>query len=102
MKIKIQPSAKNDIRRGYRFYEERESGLGEYFSDSIFTSIDSLQLYAGIHRLHGRFFRFHARPFPFWIYYRIDKEIYFIVAVLDARQNPKTIKKLEQSLENNS
>jgi plasmid stabilization system protein ParE len=97
VKIRIQPSAKQDIRRGYRFYEERESGLGSYFSDSIYTSIDSLQLYAGIHRTRGPFYRFHARPFPFWIYYRIDKDICFIVAVLDARQNPERIQRIEQS-----
>ena len=95
MKIRIQPSAKQDIRRGCRFYEERESGLGSYFSDSIYTSIDSLQLYAGIHRKRGPFYRFHARPFPFWIYYRIDKDTCFIVAVLDARQNPERIHRIE-------
>ncbi|MEM1157249.1 MAG: type II toxin-antitoxin system RelE/ParE family toxin [Verrucomicrobiota bacterium] len=97
MKIRIQPSAKQDIRRGYRFYEQRESGLGSYFSDSIYSSIDSLQLYAGIHRMRGPFYRFHARPFPFWIYYRIDQSACFIVAVLDARQNLETIQRIEQS-----
>lgn len=98
MRIRIQPSAKQDIRRGYRFYERREAGVGSYFSDSIYASIDSLHLYAGMHRMRGPFYRFHARPFPFWIYYRIDEATCFVVAVLDARQNPEKIEDVEQSL----
>jgi hypothetical protein len=34
---------------GFRFYEAQDEGLGDYFLNSIFSDIDSLQLYAGIH-----------------------------------------------------
>lgn len=55
-----------------------------------------------MHRTRGPFYRFHARPFPFWIYYRIDNEICYIVAVLDARQNPEKIQEIEQSRRGNN
>jgi len=37
---------------GRLFYEKQGEGLGEYFFDSIFSDIDSLALFAGIHEKH--------------------------------------------------
>ena len=50
MKIIILPSAREDLAEGFRFYEQQEEGLGSYFLESLFSDIDSLRLYAGIHR----------------------------------------------------
>ncbi len=49
MKIKILEEAEQDLIDGFTFYEAQESGLGDYFLDSLFSDIDSLQLFAGIH-----------------------------------------------------
>ena len=49
MTIKISESAKNDLIRGFWFYESQSNGLGDYFLDSIFSEIDSLVIYAGVH-----------------------------------------------------
>ena len=49
MKIEILSSAMSDLAEGRQFYEEQRVGLGEYFFDSLFSDIDSLTLYAGIH-----------------------------------------------------
>ncbi len=49
MRIQILEDAQQDILDGFYFYESQEKGLGDYFLDSIFADIDSLQLYAGIH-----------------------------------------------------
>ena len=51
MKIEILSSAMADLAEGRQFYEEQSEGLGEYFFDSLFSDIDSLTLYAGIHKL---------------------------------------------------
>jgi hypothetical protein len=50
MKIRLLSSAFNDLARGRDFYEQQGEGLGSYFLDSVFSDIDSLMLYAGIHR----------------------------------------------------
>jgi len=50
MKIRILSSAYNDLKAGRKFYEKQGEGLGEYFFDSLFSDIDSLMLYGGIHR----------------------------------------------------
>ena len=100
MKVSILPSAKRDLERGVRFYENQQQGLGGYFLDSIGSDIDSIAALGGIHPLRRDHHRFLATRFPYWIYYRIDRDTAYVAAVLDARQDPAKIlrrEKIEQS-----
>jgi len=56
MKVRVLRPALEDIATGRQFYDARAPGVGDYFFDSIFSEIDSLVLYAGIHRIQ---FGFH-------------------------------------------
>lgn len=49
MKIKILASATQDLIDGYWFYEKQAEGLGSYFLDTLFSDVDSLAIYGGIH-----------------------------------------------------
>ena len=49
MKIELLTSAMNDLTHRRIFYENHGEGLGDYFFNSLFSDIDSLALYAGIH-----------------------------------------------------
>jgi hypothetical protein len=91
MKIQILDEAEEDLVDGFRFYEAQDEGLGDYFLDSIFSDIDSLQLYAGIHARHLGYHRLLSKRFPFAIYYRVARKIVRIHAVLDCRRNPARI-----------
>ena len=91
MKIEILPSARDDLSTGFWFYEKQEKGLGSYFLDSLFSDIDSLHLYAGIHPHILGFQRMLARRFPFAVYYRLEGDSVRIAAVLDCRRNPDWI-----------
>ena len=54
MRIEILDEAPADLIEGFHFYEEQEAVFGWYFLDSLFSDIDSLLLYAGIHEMiHG-------------------------------------------------
>lgn len=89
MKTFIQPSALADLSRGFHFYELQETGLGTYFLDSLYSDIDSLRLFAGIHTVHfGKFYRLLSRRFPFAVYYDVRDDQVFIRAVLDLRRDP--------------
>jgi hypothetical protein len=68
MKIFILPSALDDLAEGFIFYEKQESGLGDYFLNSLLADVDSLRLYAGIHRKAFGFHRLLSKRFPFAIY----------------------------------
>ncbi len=93
MKLKILPSAFEDLIKGREFYELQSTDLGEYFFDSLFSDIDSLLLYAGIHQEYFGYYRKLSSTFPYAIYYKIEnlKEI-IVYRVLDCRQNPETTK----------
>ena len=88
MKIRILDSATQDLIEGFRFYEKQEAGLGNYFIDSLFSDIDSLQVYAGIHSIHFGYHRMLSKRFPFAIYYKITEHEVSVYAVLDCRRNP--------------
>lgn len=66
--------------------------MGEYFFDSLFSDIDSLTLYAGI---HPKFFGYHrmlSKRFPYAIYYKLEEQSAVVVwRVLDLRRDPKKI-----------
>lgn len=94
MKIKILPSASQDLIDGYRFYEKQSEGVGGYFLDTLYSDIDSLFITAGIHPIYfGKFFRLLSKRFPFAVYYRIEKDTALVYAVLDCRRHPAWIRK---------
>ncbi|MBW2153765.1 MAG: hypothetical protein JRH18_19115 [Deltaproteobacteria bacterium] len=62
MRIKILESAKEDLKEGFHFYEPQEKGVGSYFLESLFSGIEYLRLYAGIHGIHfGKYYRIRKR-----------------------------------------
>ena len=50
MRIEILDQAESDLLEGFHFYEDQEPGLGSYFLTNLFSDIESLRLYGGIHR----------------------------------------------------
>jgi plasmid stabilization system protein ParE len=96
MKIKVLSSAIEDLYEGRRFYEKQGEGLGDYFFDSLFSDIDSLVLYGGIHAEVYGYHRMLSKRFPYAIYYKLEgTELSVVYRVLDLRRDPK---KIEQTL----
>lgn len=93
MRISILPSAQEDLAAGFEFYEEKEAGLGAYFLESLFSDIDSLRLYAGIHRKVFGLQRMLSNRFPYAIYYVMEGDLTEVKAVLDCRRNPVWIRR---------
>ena len=91
MTIRLLSIAVDDIESGRHFYARLQAGLGDYFLDSLFSDIDSLLLYAGIHQKVFGYHRTLSRRFPYAIYYRVEGEEIQVWRVLDCRQNPASI-----------
>jgi plasmid stabilization system protein ParE len=89
--IRLLETAREDLRSGYRFYEQQSVGLGEYFLDCMQADVRSLHLYAGIHGKAEGFHRMLAKRFPFAIYYLIEDDRIDIYAILDCRRDPTWI-----------
>jgi len=94
LKIKILASATQDLIDGYWFYEKQAEGLGSYFLDTLFSDVDSLAIYGGIHpKYYNKYHRLLSKRFPFAIYYRVENDIALVHAILDCRRNPAWIRK---------
>jgi hypothetical protein len=92
MKVRVLRPAFEDLAVGRRFYDRQEKGVGDYFFDSLFSEIDSLVLYAGIHPIRFGFHRLLAKRFPYAIYYRVIADEAVVFRVLDCRRDPKWIR----------
>ncbi len=92
MRIEILEEAQEDLIEGFRFYETRQSGVGSYFLDCLFSDIDSLLLFAGIHQVVYGYHRSLSKRFPFAIYYDVQDDLIHVHAVLDCRRNPLWIR----------
>ena len=88
MKIQILQSAFDDLEAGAAFYERQAEGLGSYFTSSLLADIDSLMLYAGIHRTVRGYHRTLSKRFPYAIYYKIEDGHPVVHGVLDCRRRP--------------
>jgi hypothetical protein len=93
MKVRVLRPALEDLAAGRRFYDRRAEGVGSYFFDSLFSEIDSLFLYAGIHHAQFGFHRLLAKRFPFAVYYRVISGEAVVFRVLDCRRDPNWIRK---------
>jgi len=92
MRIRILSSAVDDLHAGRLFYEKQGEGLGEYFFDSLFSDIDSLTLYAGIHPKVFGYCRLLSKRFPYAVYYTLEDDLAVVWRVLDLRRHPDTIR----------
>jgi len=93
VQIRILTSAFSDLQSGRAFYDAQEAGVGDYFYDSLFSDIDSLVLYGGIHRIVFGYHRMLSKRFPYAIYYRMDGSDEVVVfRVLDCRRDPRKIR----------
>jgi len=67
----------------------KADSVGDYFLDSLFSDIDSLELYAGMHVQCFGYYRLLSKRFPFAIYSKVDGDVCVVWRVLDCRQNPQ-------------
>jgi hypothetical protein len=74
MRILILPSARDDLADGFAFYERQEAGVGDYFLESLFSDIESLRIYAGIHPKQFGYHRLLSKRFPYAVFYDQERK----------------------------
>ena len=92
MEVEILESAHNDMLEGYWFYERRQPRLGDYFTDTLYGEMGSLQLYAGIHPRRMGFLMKLSKVFPYAIYYDVEDGEAMVYAVLSTKRDPDWIR----------
>ena len=91
MRIRVLSLAEADLLDGFRFYERQSSGVGWYFLEALNSDIESLRLYAGIHRRVFGYHRMLSKRFPFGIYYDLHRDEIRVWRVLNCRRDPHWI-----------
>ena len=92
MNVTVLEDALTDLTDGYRFYERHSAGLGTYFLDSLWSDIDSLAFFGGIHPISFGYHRLLSKRFPFAVFYRVERNDVQVRAILDCRRNPAWIR----------
>ena len=87
----IVEEALDDLNDGKGFYDFQEKEVGDYFWDCLISDIESLVIYAGIHRKKFGLHQMYSKRFPYTIYYEIIANRAYVVAVLPMRRNPAWI-----------
>lgn len=94
MRLQILDLARNDLIEGFHFYEAKEQGLGRYFLVNLYSDIEGLKSFSGVHRkVHRGFHRALSKRFPFAIYYTVEEDTVRIRAVVDCRNRPSWIRR---------
>jgi hypothetical protein len=87
-RIEILADAENDLDEGRKFYDSQGREVGNYFWDSLLSDIESLVIFAGVHRKEFGFHRLLSKRFPYAIYYDVNGDVASVVAVLPMRRDP--------------
>jgi hypothetical protein len=58
----------------------------------LISDIESLIIYAGIHKKKFGLYQMFAKRFPYAVYYEITQEVAYFIAVLPMRRDPAWIK----------
>lgn len=88
--IVIRPEAEADITDAYRWYEERDKGLGIEFLRCLEASLNSIKRNPEMYqRIHKNIHRTLIRKFPYGMFYIIDQNKIAVLAVFHTHRDPK-------------
>ncbi len=94
MNIQILDLARDDLIEGFYFYDRREPGAGRRFLDSLYSDIERLAKFEGLHRKpYGIFHRALSKKYPFAIYYTVAGDTVQIRALVDCRRSPSWVRR---------
>jgi len=86
----LRPEAEEDLLDAYRWYDERVSGLGLRFLESVEQALVRIErspqlyeiVYEGVRRAL-------IRTFPYGIYYSFEEERSVVLAVVHSSRHPR-------------
>ena len=86
----VRPEAEEDVRLAKRWYEEQRPGLGDEFLECVDEVIIGLSSLPERHqKVYKDVRRAVVRRFPYVVYYRVDPQHIFVLAVVHGRRHPK-------------
>ena len=88
--IRLDDRAINEADEAYRYYEEKQAGLGDRFKDELNECMHYIQNNPyQFKKVKGQIREAVIKTFPYIIVYKVVKEIIIVGAVFHTSQNPK-------------
>ncbi|MEL6616525.1 MAG: type II toxin-antitoxin system RelE/ParE family toxin [Bacteroidota bacterium] len=90
--IRFHPDARSELLDAATYYEEQADGLGGQFIDEAQRVADLLGESPGLGAPvsgHSDLRRWPLRRFPYYVIYRADADVLFILAVAHERRRPR-------------
>jgi plasmid stabilization system protein ParE len=85
--------AEHDIQTAFNRYEEFQEGRGEVFLRHLDAALTLLRQHPEIAPVYGgRYRRMLIRDFPYGVLYEVQPKRIVVGAIMDLRQDPKTIR----------
>lgn len=85
----VEPLAKEDIRKAYDWYEEKQIGLGETFLDQIDSAFNQISDRPKSFQKRYKEVRINfIKQFPYGVHYIIDDKKIIVLAVFAEKQSP--------------
>ena len=86
--------ARADVLEAYRWYEEKEPGLGEGFRAELRSTVERIaELPLSSRVLHRGTRRARLKRFPYGVFYRDYPEAIVVVAVMHSSRHPRRWRK---------
>jgi len=92
--IVFHPEAEAEFFEAVKYYEDCTAGLGEDFYSEVYNTVMNIQSY--VHYwpiLEDDIHRCLVNRFPFGVLYSIEKDLIFILAVMNLHRHPDYWKK---------
>ena len=89
MKLALHPEAEADTAEAISFYDQRTAGLGSDFLDEVLQAFERIERAPEAWpRLEGPVRRCLVERFPYGVYYRLDADEIFVLAVMHGKKKP--------------
>ena len=90
--LSLLPEVEEDAFVGYRWYEERSSGLGDQFLEELYADIGGIPLNPLLYEVvRQRVRRRLLRRFPYAIYFSLEEDQILVLGVFHCARDPQVI-----------
>jgi plasmid stabilization system protein ParE len=90
MRLVLRRLAKADLSESFRWYEERQAGLGQAFLDYIDATLSIITEHPRIFpRVDPLTRRASVERFPYGVFFRLDGDVIRVIAILHNARDPK-------------
>ena len=89
LEVVLRPQAESDLTVAFRWYEERNPGLGFEFRQAVEDSIRTIRLYPHSHRVvYNNVRRALVHRFPYAVFCMVSEQAIVVLACLHVRRDP--------------